>query len=156
MNKVSSLILLAGVLLLAACSETTNNQSNKQSATPANRLGVAPNVNSEAIPAVFVDASEPVAVPESVEQAVAEPSPAAESSFSMSAKDETRFNRYDADGDGGISLDEFTETLTKHFEDHAPDKNKDASVIGPKRFHQQDSNADGALSPEEFLTKRKK
>lgn len=148
MNKVTPFILLAGASLLVACSETANSKSNQQTSSPTTSLGTTSNVDSKEIPAIVVEE------PEAVKQAVAESTPVVESSYPMSAKDEKRFNRYDVDGDGGVSLSEYTETLRKHYEKNSPDK--DASVIGPKRFHQQDANGDGALSPKEFLTKRKK
>lgn len=139
MNKVAPLILLAGVLSMAACSETANSNSNKKASSPATTLGDTSNVESEAIPAIFVE--EP-------KQAVAEPVPAVSSSFVMSDKQEKRFNTFDTDGDGGVTESEYAAALQRHFERTSRDK--DASKVAANRLRKFDLNGDGSLSPEEF------
>lgn len=153
MNKVSPLILLAGVLLLTACSEHSNSNSKQQVSSTATNLGDTSNVGSKMVPAIFVEQPEPVVVPEPVKPVAAKPTPAVASSFKMSEKEAKRFNNFDANGDGGVTLSECTEALSRHFEKTSSDK--DASAIAAKRMDQLDLNRDGSLSAEEFTTKRK-
>jgi len=145
MNNVTPLILLAGVLALTACSETANSNSNKKISSPTTSLGNTSNVESKAIPAIVV---------EQPKQVVAEPVPAVSSSFTMTAKQEKRFNNYDANGDGGVTESEYAAVLSRHFEKTSSDK--DASKVASNRLKKLDLNGDGTLNAEEFSTTKKK
>lgn len=55
------------------------------------------------------------------------------------------FKKMDADGNGSVSLDEYTAAMTKGV---APDEKKKAGI--EKRFKAIDSNGDNALSKDEM------
>lgn len=55
------------------------------------------------------------------------------------------FKKMDADGNGSLSLDEYTAAMSKGA---APDEKKKAAI--EKRFKAADSNGDSALSKEEM------
>jgi Ca2+-binding EF-hand superfamily protein len=69
------------------------------------------------------------------------------------AKKRAYFDKFDADGDGQLSGDEFSAMVTKQF----TSKGKEVPEgEAEKRFNRKDTDADGFMSFDEFMYNKKK
>ena len=62
-----------------------------------------------------------------------------------------QYKKWDADGDGNMSLEEFTEMTKTQFEKNGKEGYEEQSV---KRFEFKDADGDGSLTVEEFNRSR--
>lgn len=94
------------------------------------KRGVLPADVLEATPEAEAPAAAQVEVPENIQK---------------------QYKKWDADGDGNMSLEEFTEMTKTQFEKNGKEGYEEQSV---KRFEFKDADGDGSLTVEEFSQSR--
>ncbi|CAA6691235.1 MULTISPECIES: EF-hand domain-containing protein [unclassified Lentimonas] len=145
---------LSCAALFIGCSQTSEKaNSDADHAVPASTMGVSDGL----IPAKFATEATPTITQPTVEVApaspkkttVASPEPIeVVSSGEIPKKQQNRFNKKDANGDGQLDKEEIVDAFKAHYQRKELDKDPEAGA--EKYLKKHDENGDGTLTAEEI------